>query len=268
MRGDVADLALAGTLFAPRYARALLRRCLRPAVPVRDAAGDSAQAVSELLAGEAFAVIDISGDWAWGYCVHDHYVGHVPLAALGEGATPTHRVIRPAALVHAAPDFRAPAVARLSLGAAVAAEGDGPWLAVDGGYMVAAHLATAGARVAEPVVLAESLIGLPYLWGGRGGNGIDCSGLVQLVHGLAGHTLPRDSDMQQQAAGALLAPGTAPVRGDLIFFPGHVGIMADAVRIIHASRAAMAVVAEPLAAVTAAFAADHATPIVAHRRIA
>src|SRR5690606_16724285 len=64
VRGDVADLALAGTLFAPRYARALLRRCLRPAVPVRDAAGDSAQAVSELLAGEAFAVIDISGDWA------------------------------------------------------------------------------------------------------------------------------------------------------------------------------------------------------------
>ena len=65
-RSDIADIALAGQLFAPHYAKPLLRSCGMIPTLVRDAPSDTAPAVSELLPGEGFAVLDITGHWAWG----------------------------------------------------------------------------------------------------------------------------------------------------------------------------------------------------------
>src|SRR3546814_13433558 len=79
----------------------------------------------------------------------------------------------------------------------------------------------------------------------------------------AGVQLPRDSDLQLAALGpeADVDPGDLR-RGDLVFFPGHVGIMADARTLIHASRHWMATKAEPLADVVARFTAEgHAPPV-------
>jgi cell wall-associated NlpC family hydrolase len=89
---------------------------------------------------------------------------------------------------------------------------------------------------------------------------------VQLVFGLKGHMPPRDADMQQADFGEELADGDALQRGDLVFFPGHVGIMADAENIIHANGTAMAVSVEPLADAAARFDA-HDEAIVARKRV-
>ena len=90
---------------------------------------------------------------------------------------------------------------------------------------------------------------MPYLWGGRTPKGVDCSGLVQLALDLAGVAAPRDSDQQRQAFGQPLPNhwrDTVWRRGDLIFFPGHVGIMTNNEDMIHASAFDMKVVVEPL----------------------
>lgn len=91
---------------------------------------------------------------------------------------------------------------------------------------------------------AAGFLGLPYLWGGTSEKGFDCSGLVQRIYGLHGIRLPRDADPQSRT-GRAVDPGGEwrGVRpGDLAFFaepPGdrvtHVGIMAGAGRMIHAS---------------------------------
>ena len=81
-RGDLADIRLAGKMFAPHYAEAMPMRCSAPKAMLRKQAGKNYQAVSELLHGEEFQMLDVAGDWAWGFCEADGYVGHIPFHAL------------------------------------------------------------------------------------------------------------------------------------------------------------------------------------------
>lgn len=233
---------------------------------LRETPDARARAVSELLLGEAFDLVDMSGGWAWGSCGHDRYVGYLPATALGEPSPTTHVVTARTALVFADADIKSPVVASWPMGARFAATAHGDFLGADAGYVHARHAAPIAAAAHDPVTVAERLLGTPYLWGGRSGAGLDCSGLIQLALGLCGIAAPRDSDQQRVATGAPLADDAALRRGDLVFFPGHVGMMVDDARLVHANAFAMAVTIEPLEAVVARLAADHAQPVLARRR--
>ncbi len=270
IRGDLADIKLAGKLFAPHYAVPLVKRCIMPATTLHNGPHESDEGTSRLLHGERFAVLDVAGDWAWGYGVHDDYLGYVRFSALGDMGDPTHVVTGRGALIVAAPKVPSPLIRRLPMGARLACGMEtecGRYLTCGDGYVPLQHVTAIGDVSVDPVELALGMQGIPYLWGGRSGDAIDCSGLVQLAFGMAGHDVPRDADMQQASFGEALADDEALQRGDLVFFPGHVGIMIDAENMVHANSHHMMVSVEPLAEITKRFEGLDTGPITARKRV-
>tara|TARA_R110000782_G_scaffold48551_1_gene106171 strand:- start:10259 stop:11185 length:927 start_codon:yes stop_codon:yes gene_type:complete len=268
VRGDLADISLAGVLFAPHYAKAVPMRCASAAAFVRASGSADAQAVTQLLHGETFHVLDVTGRWAWGFCDHDGYVGYVEADALATvAAAATHRIIARTAPVFAQADIKSPVVAQLSAGARVSGDVDGSFVMTPTGAVHVRHAVPLDSVEKDWVAAAERQIGQPYVWGGRGAGGIDCSGLVQLALGQAGVRVPRDTDMQREGIGGDIPAGEPLQRGDLVFFPGHVGIMMNGEQMLHANAYWMSTVIEPLADVVARLQPEHEGPILARRRI-
>ncbi|WP_080796321.1 C40 family peptidase [Corynebacterium pacaense] len=83
----------------------------------------------------------------------------------------------------------------------------------------------------QAVAAARSAIGTPYLWGGTGAGGFDCSGLTQWAWRQAGVELPRTAD--QQAVGRPVSYEELRA-GDLLVWDGHVAMYAGEGQIIEA----------------------------------
>ena len=81
------------------------------------------------------------------------------------------------------------------------------------------------------VAAAKSQVGQPYVWGGTGNGGFDCSGLTQWAYSQAGVDLPRTADQQtvgQQVSADQLQPG------DLVVWDGHVALYSGNGEIVEA----------------------------------
>ncbi|MFI5529133.1 C40 family peptidase [Kitasatospora sp. NPDC051853] len=84
--------------------------------------------------------------------------------------------------------------------------------------------------VEAAISYATAQLGKPYIWGGNGPSGYDCSGLVQQAYRRAGVSLPRVADDQYAATTPVTAGQLR--RGDLLFWSDsgrasgihHVGI--------------------------------------------
>jgi cell wall-associated NlpC family hydrolase len=248
LREGAAARALEGVVAAERYLDPAPMTVRAAATQLRGAADLLSEQQDQLLFGEGFDVLATEGGWAFGQARRDGYVGWAPVHDLRPGAPdPTHWVSALGTIALAAPQIRAPARLPLTMNALVRVETwEGEFALAEGaGWIPAVHLAPLGLFDADPAAVAERWLGTPYLWGGRGCGGIDCSGLVQQALFACGRGCPRDSDQQ-----ALLGTGIPPDRlgrNDLVCWPGHVGIMIDPDRIVHASGVQMAVVIEPLA---------------------
>lgn len=199
---------------------------------------------------------------------HDGYRGFIDPSLLGPRSAATHKVTALATHLYAQPDIKSPNLAGLSFGTLLTLAGqEGAFFrSHDGLFVPAAHVARAHMKFRDPVAVAELFLGTPYLWGGNSRLGIDCSGLVQTAFLACGLTCPGDSGDQESALGQSLASASAPKRGDLVFWAGHVAIVAAPDRLIHANAHHMAVVFEPLEDAIARIAEQGGGPVTSRRR--
>lgn len=259
-RPDLADVALRTAVTAQRYVEPVMKQCIRGTVPLLTAPYEFAPRCSEIKYGEFIDVIELREDgFAWVQNRSDRYVGYISASGTmsDEISALSHRVRVPHTFVYSAADIHSPIMDSLTLGSYVhvVVENEKFLALGSGGYIFTHHVApTMDMLVRDYACTAGQMLGVPYLWGGRTPMGIDCSGLVQLALELAGFDCPRDSDQQMAAFGQSLPVHWRDVawhRGDLVFFldptkKNHVGIVADAYNIIHATENVMLVTSEPL----------------------
>ncbi len=98
-----------------------------------------------------------------------------------------------------------------------------------------------GARI---LAAARSGIGTRYVWGGSSYSGFDCSGLVRYAYRQAGISLPRSSGGIASAGKRISRSEARP--GDVVVWPGHVGIYAGNGRVVDASDSKRVVVERSL----------------------
>ena len=119
---------------------------------------------------------------------------------------------------------------------------DGEWIFTDHLALVKGFQLHGG----DLTQIAEIYLGTAYLYGGRSGFGIDCTGLVQQCLRAAGHPCPpRDSGDQEGSFGKEVKIEDIQ-RNDVVYFKGHVGIMIDSENILNATARHMTTLIEPL----------------------
>ena len=251
-RSDIAAAQLKGKVEAQRYVEGENHVVVQGRTALRKAPSADASLETELIFGQTFVVYDRDPRFAWGQASSDGCVGYVEADGLRpRDIAANERVTVPATPLLPAPDAKRAALDILPMNARVRVlERVGGFARIDpSGYVFEAHLAPLSHRECDWIEVAKRFLRVPYVWGGKTVAGLDCSGLVQVALESVGHQLPRDTDLQERAIDQRIEP--APdlsnlMRGDLVFWDGHVGIVVDGELLLHATSAFMQVVIEPL----------------------
>ena len=250
-RPDLADEALRGQVQAERYVTGTPARVAVAVADLRPRPDLACGVDTQVLLGEEVCVFERAHGWAWIKSTLDGYVGYLPETALSTIEAPaTHWVIAPRSFLYNGPDLRFPNAHAISMGSRLTVVGEAGtrgtryFLLNDGRSVIANHCAPIGESAGvDYVAIAARFLETPYLWAGRSGLGIDCSGLVQLAMQMMSLEAPRDSDMQAAGLGSPITRDDLR-RGDLVFWKGHVGIMEDEATLLHANGHTMNVARE------------------------
>lgn len=220
----------------------------------------------QLVLGAGFVVVDRTADHAFGFAIRDGYCGWLPETALGRPPRPTHWVATPGTHLYEGPRVQNPDLAALPMGARLEVTAiTGAWAETPAGYVPTSHLMALVQHHMDPVAVAEMFLHTPYLWGGNSRAGLDCSGLVQVAFHACGLACPGDSDLQE-GLGEEIGPEASLRRGDLLFWRGHVAMVVDETRMIHANGHTMSVAYEPIAQGVARILAQGGGPVTHRRR--
>jgi len=230
-------------------------------------ASTAAETTSQALYGESIRILSDNTPWLEIELHTDKYTGFIQSHHVTDKPyQQTHRVNTKATPLFQQADIKSPIELLLVLSSELnvkACEHPNFWKTDTDHFIWKEHTVNSKHTSDEPLVdIAQRFFtGAPYLWGGRSTNGLDCSALVQLSAKLKGHNLPRDTQDQEVYFRTIVSPNSVAKnlnyenpsssdeirpqvklvdyeereQNDLMYWPGHVAIVADKNTVFHAT---------------------------------
>lgn len=229
----------------------VIKQIRKPIVPVMSNPDLTSTQVTEGIYGEKIKIIEKFQNFSKVVLKNDHYVGWIENEAVGQAQYTKHKIVVLSTSIKKRPDLKSASISWLPFGANVEVTRTmDNWVEIKfdklKGYISNLHTSRLNKKSNDWVKFAELFIHSPYKWGGKSLLGIDCSGLVQLAALQAGIKIPRDTIDQIKAIGFAKNEIQGLVRGDLIFWEGHVGIIQNSNYILHANAHHMKVTSEKI----------------------
>ncbi|WP_343561619.1 C40 family peptidase [Kiloniella sp. b19] len=251
-RSDLADETLKGQVEADSFVKGWPAMVRAGKAPLHRSPDEASGLDTELLYGEEVRVFEERLGWCWVQNQRDRYVGYVRADTLSEGRwDANHRVDVIRTFLYARADMKSPSEEVLHLTSAVQVleeKGSFARLAC-GRWIFKPHLSPLDRLREDPLDVALTFFAIPYLWGGKSSVGLDCSGLVQMAMQACGIEVLRDAGQQETTLGEAVDVNEIR-RGDIIYWPGHVGIAMCGMNVLHATAHSMDVCIEPIDSVT------------------
>ncbi|MCA6075191.1 C40 family peptidase [Fulvivirga sedimenti] len=221
--------------------------CRLALMPVRAAAADTSEQVTQLLFGEHYEILEISKNQKWfririNYDGYEGWVDHRQHTTISDAyydqinisnykvcleLTTTILYQKQALQILIGSVLPISTNEIFKMEEQLAFNGDAKGLGQRMGYEYLRNVAL-------------KYLNSPYMWGGRSPFGIDCSGFTQIIYRIAGYSLLRDAS-QQATQGREIKNLSEARPGDLAFFKNdsgkiyHVGMIMEDRQIIHAS---------------------------------
>ena len=246
IRNDLASKSYKGIVSRKKYVDGIIHTVTSNYSPIYNK--KNSQLSTQLLFGERCKVFDTSKGWSWVQSLRDDYVGYTPSKNLKKLIfTPSHKVKSLRTFIYSKPNIKSKILSYLSFNSLVkiSSTKSGFCKIQNLGWCPKNDLSKISEKKFNIVNLARQFLNTPYYWGGRDSHGIDCSGLIQNIMQMKNINFPRDTDMQEDFCTRSILRKNLKA-GDLVFWKGHVALMTDKKKIIHANAFHMKTQEEPL----------------------
>ncbi len=209
---------------------------------------------TEAIFGETFVVEHNENKWSYGYLQNDGYYGWILSNCLSEYCNTNYKISKKWAFIYEKPDPKSKRIMTLYLNSFVnVISKKNNWSKVIYiknskkcfGYIFSKNL-DLKSKMNNWILTAKSLLGTPYLWGGKTPEGLDCSALIQLSYACQNILIPRNSYNQFKISKKLPFLKKNLSSGNLIYWKGHIGIILDQNNFLHANGYHMRVEQEPI----------------------
>ncbi len=195
----------------------------------------NSEVLSQILYGEKFRILKKRGSWLKIKTNYDNYIGYIKKRNFNKSFKPERKIFKLKSRIFIKKNkkllptkkylYFASGVSILNKHKNFIEFENNKWIKINDTKKVS-H------QEKNFIKIVKLFLNSKYLWGGKTGDGIDCSALIQIYFYYNRNFFPRDSSDQIKFCKKNTRKKL--VKGDIIFWKGHVGICLNDSKFIHA----------------------------------
>jgi len=204
------------------------------------------EVVTQLLYGDTFKKINQTNAWIKIKNDSDNYKGYVKKKKFPPNLKNTHKIFVLSANLYSKPSDKKKIGKKLSFGSKIKKVAKkGNFYKFDNFWIKKKKLKKINFKTKNYFKNAKKFLNVKYKWGGKHFSGIDCSALIQLCLNYNNKFCPRDAKDQMKYFKKKINLRNIK-KNDLIFWNGHVAIVIEKNKLIHAYGPMKKVVTMPI----------------------